>query len=72
MKYLCRLIQHIYPLDIRNNSPTTKVDNVPPTDDDERESHVEEHTQPDDSHTQPLRRAAVQARDQIIGCLTED
>ena len=28
VKYLRRPIQHIYPLDICDNSPTTKVDNV--------------------------------------------
>ena len=49
-----------------NNHST---DNVPPTDD---EIDVEEHTQRDDSHTRPVRRVAVPARDGIIGCLTED
>ena len=71
MKCLHRQIQHIYPFDIHNNSPTTEVDNVPLTND-KREPDVEEHTQPDDSHTQPVCRAAVQAHDWIIGCLTED
>ena len=71
VKYLRRPIQHIYPLDIRDDSPTTEVDNTPPTDDDDVEPDVE-RTQPDDSHTRPVCRAAMQARDGIVGYLTED
>lgn len=72
VKYIRRPIQHIYPLNVRNDSPTTEVDNVPLIDSGDHEPDVEECTQPGDSHPRPVRRAAMQARDRIVGCLTED
>ena len=70
VKFLRRPIQHIYPLEIQCSSSNLppEVDDVPPTHDDV----PDEHRQCDANTVRPVRRAATQARDRIVGCLIED
>ena len=74
VKLLRRPIQHIYPLEVHCGSHdlSPKADDVPPADDDIQGPDGEERTLPDATNARPVRRAATQARDQIIGCLSED
>ena len=68
-RLLRRPIQHIYPLEVRNNI-TSKADNVPPSDG--LLPDGEEQVSPDTVDTRPVRRTATQARDRIVGWLIED
>ena len=61
---------HVKFLEIQCSSPP-EVDDVPPTHDDVPDA-VEEHGECDANTVRPVRRAAAQARDRIVGCLIED
>ena len=64
-KILRRPIQHVYPLEVRSNpsdlSPECQQDST------EEPTAVSEDVQ-----RRPVRRAATQARDRVLGCLIDD
>ena len=67
-RLLRRPIQHIYPLEARSNI-TSEADNDPPSNDSQDN---EEQALTDTANVRPVRRAATEARDRIVGCLIED
>ncbi len=74
-KVLRRPIQHIYPLEIHSNSQGSDltVSKTPPVSD----GHPQDVTEgtgsaPNDTPRRPVRTAAIQARDRVLGCMMDD
>ena len=63
IKVLRRPIQHIYPLELQSNRPDSPL-----------ESHRDDVTADTSNNVRnrPVRRAAAQARDRVLGCLMDD
>lgn len=62
LRVLRRPVQHIYPLEVRPNSPDPLE---PPA----NESAT---TTSEVNHNRPVRKSATQARDRILGCLNDN